>query len=159
MRDSLKKTCNLLIRSIIMSDLSESLKVAHLSWATLVICSFVMSDISDLLICHERPEQFAHSHSFVLSNLSKSLTVAHLSWANWANCSFDFSEIEQMSDEQMSEFPALQTRGWNPRETLYSNPPMWLEENAWVIWLQYTVSVNSQPSHWWHLRFKWARNH
>ena len=99
MRDSLKKTCNLLIRSIIMSDLSESIKVAHLSWATLVICSFVMSDISDLLICHERPEQFAHSHSFVLSNLSKSLTVAHLIWAIWAN--------EWMSDERICKFPTL----------------------------------------------------
>ena len=37
---------------------------------------------------------------FVMSDLSNSLTVAHLSWAIWAN--------EWMSDEQMSEFPALE---------------------------------------------------
>ena len=72
---------------------------------------------SGLLICLERPERFAHGFisserperfangsSFVLCDLSKSLTVAHLIWAN-----------EQMSDEQMSEFPALTARSWTPR--------------------------------------------
>ena len=53
-------------------------RFAHLSWATWENCS-------QLLICHEQPERFAHSHSFVLSDLSKSLTVAHLIWAIWAN--------------------------------------------------------------------------
>ena len=81
-----------LIRSFIMSNLSESLTVAHLSWVTWAICS-------RWLIFLERAERFAHSRSFVLSNLSESLTVAHLIWAKWAN--------EQMSDEWMSEFPAL----------------------------------------------------
>ena len=75
-----------------MSNLSKSLTVAHLSWVTWVIHS-------RLLICLERPEHFAHSHSFVLSDLSKSLTVPQLIWAKWAN--------EGMSYEQMSEFPAL----------------------------------------------------
>ena len=51
------------------------------------------------LIYHERPERIAHGRSFVLSNLSESLTVTHLIWAKLAN--------EQMSDAQMSEFPAL----------------------------------------------------
>ena len=62
---------------------------AHLSWATWAICS-------QALFWHEQPERFAHSRSFVLSNMSESLTFAHLIWAN-----------EQMSDEQMSVFPAL----------------------------------------------------
>ena len=66
---------------------------AHLSWVTWANCSH-------LLICHERPERFAHSRSFVLSNLSESLTFAHLSWAIWAH--------ERMCDEQMSKFPTLQ---------------------------------------------------
>ena len=63
-----------------------------------------------LLICHQRPDQFAHSCSFVLSNLSKSLTVAYLIWAKWAN--------EWMSDEQMNEFPALRFSRycWNMRQ-------------------------------------------
>ena len=79
-------------RSFIMSSLRESLTVAHLSWATWAIRSLS-------LFWYEWPERFAHSHSFFLSDLSKSLTVAHLIWAIWAN--------ERMSNEQMSEFPAL----------------------------------------------------
>ena len=75
-----------------MSNLSKSLTVAHLSWATWAIRSWS-------LICLERPEQLAHSRLFVLSDLGESLTVAHLIWAKWAN--------ERMSDERMSEFPAL----------------------------------------------------
>ena len=58
-----------------------------------------MSDSLTSLISSEQPEQFAQNRSFPLSDLSYSLTVAHLSWAIWAN--------EWMSDEQMSEFPAL----------------------------------------------------
>ena len=81
-----------LICSIFMSNLSDSLMVAHLSWATWAIRS-------RSLICLERPERFAHSCSFVLSNLSESLTVAHLIWAKWTN--------EGTSDERISVFPAL----------------------------------------------------
>ena len=51
-------------RSFVLSDLRDSLTVAHFLWATWVI---------------------AHYRSFVLSNLSKSITVAHLIWAKWAN--------------------------------------------------------------------------
>ena len=58
--------------SFVMSNLSNSLTVALLTWATWVICS-------QSLICHEQSEQIAHSHSFDLSDLSK--------WVNelWAN--------------------------------------------------------------------------
>ena len=72
-----KKDCNpkllseSLFRSFIMSDLSKSLTVAHLSWATWAIRS-------RSLFWYEQPEQFAYSRSFVLSDLSESLTVAHL---------------------------------------------------------------------------------
>ena len=76
----------LLIHSFPLSDLSESLMVAHLSWSTWALRS-------RLLISSEWPERFAHSRSFVLSDLSKSLKVAHSIWAKWAN-------------ERMSEFPA-----------------------------------------------------
>ena len=68
----------LLICLFIMSDLIESLMVAHFSWATWAICS-------RLLFWYERPERFAHSCSYVLSDLSESLTVAHLIWVIWAN--------------------------------------------------------------------------
>ena len=109
----------LLIRSFIMSDLSESLTVAHLSWATWAICS-------RLLICLEQPEHsltVAHfpwaiwanrSQSFMWfewnEQMNDSLTVAHFCWAIWANRSQSliwFERKERMSDEQMSEFPAL----------------------------------------------------
>ena len=61
------KTRDSLIGSFIMSDLSKSLTVPHLSWATWAIRS-------QSLICPERSEQIAHSCSFDLSDLSK--------WAN-----------------------------------------------------------------------------
>ena len=63
-----------LICSFIMSELSELLTVADLSWATWVICS-------RSLICLEQPERFAHGRLFVLSDLNESFTVAHLIWA------------------------------------------------------------------------------
>ena len=81
-----------------MSDLSESLTVAHMSWATSAIRSW-------LLISPEWPEGFAHGRSFVMSDLSKSLTVADLIWAKWAN--------ERMSDERWSKFPARNIRNEN----------------------------------------------
>ena len=51
MSDSLKKISDSLISSFLVSDLSESLMVAHFWWATWVICS-------RSLICGERPERF-----------------------------------------------------------------------------------------------------
>ena len=46
-------------RSFVMSDLSDLLTVAHLSWATWAIGS-------QSIICLERSEQIAHSRSFDL---------------------------------------------------------------------------------------------
>ena len=74
----------LLICSSIMSDLSELLTVAHLSWW---------------------PERFVHGRLFILSNLSDLLTVAHLSWAIWGNRSQSLIWFEQ--NERISKFPAL----------------------------------------------------
>ena len=78
---------------------------AHLSWASWANCS-------RSLICLERPEWFAHGHSFVLSNLSDLLTVAYLSWAIWTNrlqSLIWFEQNKRMSNEPMSEFPALKS--------------------------------------------------
>ena len=61
-----------------MSDLSEWLMGAHLSWATWALHSL-------WFFWYEQPERFAHSRSFVFSDLSKLLTAAHLIWAKWAN--------------------------------------------------------------------------
>ena len=69
---------------------------AHLSWVTWANCSH-------LLICHERPERFAHSRSFVLSDPANSShwyisleqfeQMSNMSkWAIWAN-----EQFEQMS--------------------------------------------------------------
>ena len=80
------------ICSLVMSDLSDWLTVAHLSWATGAIQS-------QSPICPEPPERFAHSCSFVLSEL---LTFAHFSWVTWANRSHSLICIERF--EQMSKW-------------------------------------------------------
>ena len=70
------------------------------------------------LVCHEWPKQFTHGCSFDMSDLSDSLTVAHLSWVIWANRSqwlIWFERNEQMSDEWMSEFPALHSTAYRRR--------------------------------------------
>ena len=59
--------------SFIISDLSNSLTVAHLSWATLAICS-------QSLVSPEQSEWIAHSCSFDLSDLRE--------LANSQPCSF-----------------------------------------------------------------------
>ena len=87
MSDLLKKTSNLLMRSFIMSDLSKSLMVT--------------------LFFHERPEEFAHGHSFVMIDLSDLRTAAHLSWAIWANCSqllIKMRVFERMREWTMSKW-------------------------------------------------------
>ena len=63
--------------SLFMSDLSDSLMVVLLIWATWSICS-------QLLICLEQSQQIAYSCSFDLSDLSK---WANEWWVNerWAN--------------------------------------------------------------------------
>ena len=110
-------------RSFFVSDLSDSLtwlRGNERSWANhsgrspkkrkwanrsvMLICLERPERFAHGFISSERPERFAHGSSFVLSDLSKSLTVAHLIWAN-----------EQMSDEQMSEFPVLTARSWTLR--------------------------------------------
>ena len=99
-----------------MSDLSKLLTVAHLSWATWVI-------LSQSLISSERPEWFAHGHSFVLSDLIKSLTVAHLIWAKWADERMSEWVNEQMSDEQMSEWAMSEWANSQPWIDLVSSVP------------------------------------
>ena len=64
MNDLLRKSSDSLICSFILSDLSKSLTVTHLSWVPWVIRS-------QSVICPERSE--------------RSLTVAHLIWAIWVN--------------------------------------------------------------------------
>ena len=111
---------------------------AHFLWAT-------WANRSWLLICLERPERFAHGCSFPMSNLSNSL-IAHLSWAIWANRSQSliwFEQNEQMSDEQMSEFPALsilQQRGGGLAT-------LWGFFDSAHVWQPCTRSANSPLFH------------
>ena len=69
-----------LIHSFPLSNLSKLLMVAHLSWATWVIRS-------RSLICLERYERIAHSHSFDLSEMSQWSNERMSEWAmsEWAN--------------------------------------------------------------------------
>ena len=84
LRDSLKKMSNSLICSFLVSDLSDSLTIAHFLWA-------MWANSSWLLIFGERPGGFAH--------------IAHLIWAKWAIRSH---RSEDVSDLLMI---ALQKRG------------------------------------------------
>ena len=87
-----KKTSDSLIRSCLVSNLSDSLMVAHFLWAT-------WANRSRSLICLEPPERFAHS--------------AHLSWAIWGNRSQSliwFERNERWAKERIpspGEFPTL----------------------------------------------------
>ena len=117
---------NLLICLFFVSNQSESLLVAHFWWATWAITS-------QLLFCHEKSEQFAHSHSFWVSNMSHLLTVPHLSWLIWANGSqslIKMSDFEQMSDERMSE---------------WANSQPWvlltIQHTDWLIILRYYLCI------------------
>ena len=96
MSDSLNKTSDSLIRSFLVSDLSNLLtsltKNEGMSRSLIFLnkktyknilknkildyLANIFERITHLLIYHER---FAHGCSFVLSDLSYSLTVAHLS--------------------------------------------------------------------------------
>ena len=80
-----------LIRSFVLSDVSESLTFAHMLWAIWAIRSqsltsherperiahirsYAMSNLSHLLTCPEQPERFAHGRSFVLSDQKGGIT-------------------------------------------------------------------------------------
>ena len=67
---------------------------------------------ANLLICHERPEGFAHGRSLNMRNLSDSPTVAHLSWAIWGNRSQSLIWFEWY--EQMSEWAMSKLVNWIP---------------------------------------------
>ena len=93
------------ICSFIMSNLRESLTVAHahMSWATWMICS-------QWLICPERSQRIAHSHSFDLSNLSK--------WANewWVKEQIPNPDItigvKNLSITRKNYFPNISSNDW-----------------------------------------------
>ena len=63
----------------------SELAICSVKTNNLLIRSFIMSNLTESLFWHERPERLTYNHSFVLSNLSKWLTVTHLIWAIWAN--------------------------------------------------------------------------
>ena len=58
------------ICSLLVKDLSKSLKVAPFLWAN-------WANRSQLLFCPEQPERFAQCPSFVMSDQRKTLAVAH----------------------------------------------------------------------------------
>ena len=83
-----KNPSALLIRSFIISDLSESLTVALFSWATRVICS-------QSLICPEKSERIAHSRSFDLSDeqISKFPTLLPSEFRKYIKLKKNFEKI------------------------------------------------------------------
>ena len=102
----------MLVCSFPLSDLSELLMVAYLSWVTWVICS-------RSLISSEWPERFTQGRSFPLSDLSNLLMVAHLSWAIWANCSqllIWFEQNERIPSPEVSKYFRSLTKNGRPWE-------------------------------------------
>ena len=95
--DSLKKTRDSLIRSVLVSDLSDLLMIAHSFWATWENCSW-------WLICPEWPEWFTHFAQKEWANLllkktliktCKKRTKNMIYFLFWANCSFFESKREK----------------------------------------------------------------
>ena len=81
------KMSDSLIRSFLVSDLSDSLMIAHFHRAMWANCSW-------LLFLGEQPERFAH--------------IAHFWWATWAIPS---NRSEEMSDRERIAHIAHQKRG------------------------------------------------
>ena len=73
-----QKMSDLLICSFLVSDLTDLLMVAHFWWAT-------WANRSWSLIFDKQCEWIPYNRSFVLSDLIELLTVAYLIWAIWAN--------------------------------------------------------------------------
>ena len=107
MSDSLKKMSYSLILSFLVSNLSDSLMIAHFLWGT-------WANRSWSLIFGERSEQIAHDRSFPLRDLCKWLMVAHFWWGIWMNRSqlliwFERNEgNEQMSKWAMRKWASSQ---------------------------------------------------
>ena len=86
--------------SFVLSDLSNSLTVALLTWATWVIGS-------QSLICPERSEWVAHSRSFDLSNLSE--------WAisEWANSQCLGTRLQLINFQSRKNIPyGIRVNAW-----------------------------------------------
>ena len=110
-----------------MSDLSEALTVAYLSWATWA---------------------FAHSCSFPLSDLSDSLTVAHLSWAIWATRSqsliwFERNELNERN-ERMSEWAMSKWANERMSDERIPSPDlrkMGVVQSGWWLFYDFFIPV------------------
>ena len=90
--DLIKHTKNMILDFFSQNCLSESL-----------IRSFIMSNQSKLLICHDQPERFSHGRSFVLSDRAiRSQSLIFLEQSEWIahSCSFDLSEMSEWANEQ-----------------------------------------------------------
>ena len=97
---------------------------AHLSWMT-------WANRSQLLFCHEWPEQIAHGHSFVRSDLSDLLTVAHLSWVIWSNhsqlltCSEQSERMSEWANSRPCNDHCLPPASWSLGDDLNGKEKMW----------------------------------
>ena len=76
-----QKTSDSLIRSFLVSDLSDLLMIAHFLWA-------MWANPSGSLIFGERSERFTH--------------ITHLWWATWAICSHCSILVSDLSDSLTS---------------------------------------------------------
>ena len=109
--------------------------LAKFFWAN---CSFIMSDLSESFICHERPERL----------------VAHLSWATWAFRSQSLICLERYERithsrsfdlSEMREFPALVFSQNLFHHSIFRD---------WPTWCVLIVDSKQSIQHFWHLIWK-----
>ena len=120
---------------------------AHLSWGTWAN-----------RICHEWPEQFAHSRSFVLRDLSESLTVAYLIWgrdlSKWANEWWENEPLSEWANSQPCKGATVS------HESKMAAQPCG-QNGVCTVGLKYKMAVHSHSQHGGCLshKLKWWSNH
>ena len=74
----------------------SELAICSVKTSNLLIRSFIMSNLTESLFWHERPERLTYNHSFVQQ--SEQMTHSH---------SFDLGDLSKWANERMSQFPTL----------------------------------------------------
>ena len=145
-------------RSFLVSDLSESLKVAHFWWVTWTIRShrsFLLSDLNDPLTSLTKNEGMSKSliflnkktyikHNKILDFLAKCFwanrSFTHLSWVTWANCSWSlicherhegFAHSRSFVLSNLSDSLTVAHLSWVIWAN-HSQPLIWFERNEWL---------------------------
>ena len=158
-----KQFAHSLICSFLVSDLSESLLVAHFWWATWAICShcsFLVSDLSNSLTSLLKKEVMCKSLVFYLNvqktyqkiwfyNFSQifwaNRSFAHLSWETWANRSQ--SLIFQKQPEQFAHSRSFDMSDLSDSLTVaHLSWVIWANRSQSLIWFERSERMSEFPA-------------